>query len=520
MYGFINGEYPMPVKYVLLPDDDSAEKSMGENPEYTSWRCSDRLLRGWITGTLSEGVLNLVVGLETSSEVWAALVDSFAQESQEREFYLLQKLQFHRKGSSTISEYLHIFKNIGDDLSAIGKPLTDRNKVFVLLNGLGPGYESFVTSYLRPPIPTYKEIVPLLQGHEMMRSIHTTESYGGTNQHMAFYGRVYLSRHVVFDEVTYPFRTPGCLFTNASVNGEITTFSEWVTGATNSTSSLEINYCEPQSNTTTPIITPLPRVVDDPNSIGSFDFTTVPATVPELEQSQPVEIESSQPTIVHVNGSNPLQPSNISLDDNTLLFDEHIEETVSLTPPAMSNTNEGSSCEFEHTTALRSPMMTRAQAGITKPNPKYFSSDYALMANNITSESTKLESIPIEPKNGVPNQTRSHPLHPYNPRCIWLQFHQSTALQSSLAFPARNLGDPAIDMISSFAKRAMPGIQFSAPFNTSSRKPSTTTPIASTAVCSPYFPAKSLLDALANATAMQFPKYISGMGGLNMSVKH
>ncbi|KAJ8637550.1 hypothetical protein MRB53_011817 [Persea americana] len=265
MYGFINGEYPMPDKYVLLPDDDSAEKSMGENPEYTTWRCSDRLLRGWITGTLSEEVLNLVVGLETSSEVWAALVDSFAQESQEREFYLLQKLQFHR--------------------------------------------------------------------------------------------------------------------------------------APNSTSSLEINYCGPQSNTTTPIINPVPQVVDDLNSIGSSDFTTVPATVPELEQSQPVEIKSSQPTIVNVNGSNPLQPSNISLDDNTLLFDEHIEETVSLTPPAMSNTNEGSSCEFEHTTALRSPMMTQAQAGITKPNPKYFSSDYALMANNITSESTKLESIPIEPKN-------------------------------------------------------------------------------------------------------------------------
>ena len=100
------------------------------------------------------------MGLETSSEVWATLVDSFAQESQEREFYLLQKLQFHRKGSSTISEYLHMFKNICDDLSAIGKPLTDRNKVFALLNGLGPGYEYFVTTYLGAPIPTYKEIVP------------------------------------------------------------------------------------------------------------------------------------------------------------------------------------------------------------------------------------------------------------------------------------------------------------------------------------------------------------------------
>lgn len=67
------------------------------NPDYIAWRQSDRLLRGWITGTLSEEVLGLVVGFDTSADVWRALLDSFAQESQEREFYLLQSLQLHSK---------------------------------------------------------------------------------------------------------------------------------------------------------------------------------------------------------------------------------------------------------------------------------------------------------------------------------------------------------------------------------------------------------------------------------------
>ena len=44
-----------------------------------------------------------------------------------------------------------------------------------------------------------------------------------------------------------------------------------------------------------------------------------------------IELESSRPTIVHVNGSNLLQPLTISLDDNTSLFDGHWWKCVSHT---------------------------------------------------------------------------------------------------------------------------------------------------------------------------------------------
>ncbi|KAF3785128.1 Nudix hydrolase 8 [Nymphaea thermarum] len=42
-------------------------------------------------------------------------------------------------------------------VKAIGRPINDHTKVFLLLNGLGPEYESFVTSMLKPPIPAYKD---------------------------------------------------------------------------------------------------------------------------------------------------------------------------------------------------------------------------------------------------------------------------------------------------------------------------------------------------------------------------
>ena len=56
------------------------------------------------------------------------------------------------------------------------------------LTGLGPGYESFVTTMLKPHTPSYSELIPLLESHETIKSMHSTEFYG-TNHNVAFYGQ-------------------------------------------------------------------------------------------------------------------------------------------------------------------------------------------------------------------------------------------------------------------------------------------------------------------------------------------
>ena len=119
MVGFINGEYLAPPK--TLHANSILEKESTEHAKFAAWWRSDRLLRGWMTGTLSEELLGLVVGLGTSAEVWQTLKGSFAKESQERDFYLVQQLQMHRKGSSSLDDYIRTFKGYDDDLFAIGK---------------------------------------------------------------------------------------------------------------------------------------------------------------------------------------------------------------------------------------------------------------------------------------------------------------------------------------------------------------------------------------------------------------
>ncbi|KAF2318762.1 hypothetical protein GH714_010522 [Hevea brasiliensis] len=108
---------------------------------------------------LSEESLGLVIGLETVHTVWSALKDAYAQDSQEREFTLRQQLTYFRKDENrSITEHLRLFKELCDSLAAIGKKVPDEEKVFCLLTSLGPQYETFTTTMLKPPRPNFNEL--------------------------------------------------------------------------------------------------------------------------------------------------------------------------------------------------------------------------------------------------------------------------------------------------------------------------------------------------------------------------
>ncbi|KAF8406030.1 hypothetical protein HHK36_008110 [Tetracentron sinense] len=78
-----------------------------------------------------------------------------------------------------MSDYLRKFKSLCDSLAAIGRPVSDEDRVFWVLNGLGPNYESFVTSVLaKPPFPSYDQLIPNLISQDIQvgehGSIHDT----------------------------------------------------------------------------------------------------------------------------------------------------------------------------------------------------------------------------------------------------------------------------------------------------------------------------------------------------------
>lgn len=82
----------MPQQYLEdLTDEVVIDKAITMNPVYLAWQKSDRLLRGWITGTLSKETLGIGVRFDISDEVWKALKDTFAQSIQDRKFTLEER---------------------------------------------------------------------------------------------------------------------------------------------------------------------------------------------------------------------------------------------------------------------------------------------------------------------------------------------------------------------------------------------------------------------------------------------
>ncbi|KAG8376224.1 hypothetical protein BUALT_Bualt09G0040800 [Buddleja alternifolia] len=70
LLGFIDGETPPP------PENAAAE-------EQKVWRRRDRLVKGWILGSVGEDALDAVVGLDTAMDVWLELEKIFSEKADE-----------------------------------------------------------------------------------------------------------------------------------------------------------------------------------------------------------------------------------------------------------------------------------------------------------------------------------------------------------------------------------------------------------------------------------------------------
>lgn len=74
---FITGNMEIPAEEVLSDDGKKTTKNL----DFMSWIRTNRLVKAWITGTLFEDILGLVVGLKKPADVWLALAAAFAQNS-------------------------------------------------------------------------------------------------------------------------------------------------------------------------------------------------------------------------------------------------------------------------------------------------------------------------------------------------------------------------------------------------------------------------------------------------------
>lgn len=135
LLGFVTGGIPRPSPTVYVRNGYVLSETA--NPDFIKWIQHDQLMKAWLFGSISGDVLRVVYGLQSSQEVWFCLAKHFNRVSLSSKFNIQRRLQTISKQGKSMVEYLKEVKTICDQLDSIGHSVTDQEKIYGVLNGLG-----------------------------------------------------------------------------------------------------------------------------------------------------------------------------------------------------------------------------------------------------------------------------------------------------------------------------------------------------------------------------------------------
>ncbi|KAM1001536.1 hypothetical protein PS1_008017 [Malus domestica] len=133
--GFVDGSHPSPT--------ESGSCTSAESDAFVVWKMHDRAIMQLITATLSPVALSCAIGSKSSQDVWIRLKEQFSTVSKTSIFQMKSNLQTIKKGSDSVSQYLHRIKEARDYLSAARVYFADEDIVILALNGLPSEYNTF-----------------------------------------------------------------------------------------------------------------------------------------------------------------------------------------------------------------------------------------------------------------------------------------------------------------------------------------------------------------------------------------
>ncbi|KAB2613400.1 hypothetical protein D8674_035716 [Pyrus ussuriensis x Pyrus communis] len=178
LVSFVDGTNPCPPAFLK---DDAGQLTDKTNPDFDAWIQHNAMVLSWINSSVHPTVLASLIGKTSSLSAWTCLRDRYASQSTGRLLQLRSELMNTHRGDSSIAEFLDRINCLADTLSLSGSPVTDSDLVAIILNNVGPAYESTVASaQARDEAINYSALEALLLGAERRQKLHTMFETGPT----------------------------------------------------------------------------------------------------------------------------------------------------------------------------------------------------------------------------------------------------------------------------------------------------------------------------------------------------
>ncbi|GAV77188.1 UBN2_3 domain-containing protein, partial [Cephalotus follicularis] len=167
LLGFVDGSNRCPPLTVSVHGHTDNQP----NPATIAWQEQDQLLLSLLVSSLSESIIPIVVGLNTSHEVWTVLESAFVSPSNTRVLHLHMQMQRSQENDESVSTFLQLLKSHANVLSAAGRPVSPADFNIYVFKGLKSEFKDLViTLSARSNLVTHLELLGLLLSHELVHN--------------------------------------------------------------------------------------------------------------------------------------------------------------------------------------------------------------------------------------------------------------------------------------------------------------------------------------------------------------
>jgi hypothetical protein len=178
LLGFIDGSIKAPKATIVTTTDKGRSEVV--NPKYATWYVCDQTMLSGFFSTVTEEILAHIMNAPMARAAWVVLERMFSSRSRARVIQIRSQLTSAKKKEVPAADYFRNMKMLADTLAAIGQPLKEEEVISYILAGLGPNYDSLVTSLSVTDDLTLDEIYSHLLAYEHRHEVQDAEySIGG-----------------------------------------------------------------------------------------------------------------------------------------------------------------------------------------------------------------------------------------------------------------------------------------------------------------------------------------------------